>query len=397
MACIPSACSDTPTLFYKIFSGVVALAVITAIFLAVIGLAASPDGPFNVIVGLGPTANGMILGISLFVLILDLFWMALLYKKKKEPLIDQPDSFQVFPFYAPSNQTIHFATNVRPILPSLLTNLIDFLQSPFAGLKPRLDPVSELPLEISLSIFSYFTMEDLGRCCLVNRQWNVLATDPALWNAIDLRQISPHVTVFDEWDWKERYGKSVETAPQLNHKVIPVLKQYLSRTDIPNKSLTVLTVPEGFTINEILTLAQGEPDAPDFSGFASSEESTMILEKFGDVPVEKTYNIIITNYPMIFFKEFETPTYEFPQIIEVALMLLIVRPAITPPHYGTGCTEEMNNKQVFVGSYIPQGHSYTYSPCLDYDEGWGKRYAFSCAVLFKSINNPNSFVEGSRQ
>ncbi|MCB1180741.1 MAG: hypothetical protein KDK55_01790 [Chlamydiia bacterium] len=71
---------------------------ITVIALNIIGLTASPSGLFNVIVQFGATTNGVLLGISIFVLILDLVWIAALCKKTKEQSVSRSGSFQLKPF-----------------------------------------------------------------------------------------------------------------------------------------------------------------------------------------------------------------------------------------------------------------------------------------------------------
>ncbi len=58
--------------------------------MSIIGLTASPSGPFNAIVQFGKATNGILLGTSIFAFILDIVWIAALVKKQKSNLfLDQ--------------------------------------------------------------------------------------------------------------------------------------------------------------------------------------------------------------------------------------------------------------------------------------------------------------------
>jgi hypothetical protein len=112
---------------------------ISAIALSIIGLAATSSGPFNAIVQLGMTANGIILGTSIFVFILDLVWISALCKDKlcQSALV-------------PATEEINDG-----------------------------DLVSELPEEIILRVFGYLSAIEQAKHGEVSRKWRRLASDPS--------------------------------------------------------------------------------------------------------------------------------------------------------------------------------------------------------------------------
>ncbi len=84
MHCIQNTYIGTPTLFNKTVAGITCILAITTIALSIISLTGTSLGPINTIVQLGVTTNGILLGTSTFVLILDLFWIAAICKKKRK-------------------------------------------------------------------------------------------------------------------------------------------------------------------------------------------------------------------------------------------------------------------------------------------------------------------------
>lgn len=73
------------SLFYKGLAGFTLVATITVVALAIIGLTASTDGPFNAIVQFGQTAHYTFLGAAGLAFILDAIWLAILCRKDKKP------------------------------------------------------------------------------------------------------------------------------------------------------------------------------------------------------------------------------------------------------------------------------------------------------------------------
>ena len=97
MRYIQNSCIGTPSPFNKAIAGFTCVLAITVITLSIIGLTATASGPFNAIVQFGTTTNGILLGISIFVLILDLVWIAALCKKTKEQSVPRSGPSQLEP------------------------------------------------------------------------------------------------------------------------------------------------------------------------------------------------------------------------------------------------------------------------------------------------------------
>ena len=74
------------------------------------------------------------------------------------------------------------------------------IPSPFNKVINNTDFFSQQPREIILKVFGYVSAIELTKCGEVSRRWRRLTSDPVLWNALDLRKISPLLKVFDESD-----------------------------------------------------------------------------------------------------------------------------------------------------------------------------------------------------
>ena len=161
-------------------------------------------------------------------------------------------------------------------------------------------PLANRPQEIILKVFGYLTAIELAKCDEVSRRWRRLASDATLWNAFDLRgTISPSLKVFDKSDWVIRvdlssFGLDVIDAPPLDKRqAIPFLKRCLSSLPIEgNAGITVLTIPKGLTFNTLVKLA-GSPKVGNTAKFRYIWGR--ISSEIGDIPVDKTYRIVITN------------------------------------------------------------------------------------------------------
>lgn len=367
MNSIQNSSINTPTPFNKTIAGFTCVLAITAIALAVIGLTASTGGPFNVIVGLGSTTNGILLGTSIFVLILDLVWIATLCKQKKALSVSQSELVQeVIP-----------ASRTQTVLDS---NVID------SSIEGGLDPVSYYPTEVSLTIFSYLSGNELGRSCRVSKQWHTLASMPILWNALDLRKLSPSLKVFDELDWTTHIDLSslnlsiADAPPSDKRKEIPVLKRLLSSLSIEgNSGVTLLTIPKGLTLNKLVKLARS-PKLGNATNFKPIWNR--ITEELGDIPVDKTYRIVITNNVFEASRNLSVNARknlvhksgcEMPSILEASTLLVVTymssqqRLYNDNPRTYTLCLGQVDGYPLIVGGFAPAGL------VVDYDDD------FSCA------------------
>lgn len=79
------------------------------------------------------------------------------------------------------------------------------------------NPLNVLPLEISLKIFSKLQPIHLGRCSLVNKQWQALANYESLWKAMGIP-----ANAFGPRQWEKYFGLIVDAPPlPLNiHKIL---------------------------------------------------------------------------------------------------------------------------------------------------------------------------------
>jgi hypothetical protein len=338
MHSVQNSCISSPSPINKTIAGVTSVLAISAIALSIIGLTATSSGPFNAIVQLGCT-NGIILGTSIFVFILDLVWISALCK-------DKPSQSALVPATEEINDG----------------NL-----------------VSELPEEIILRVFGFLNEIELTKCGEVSRKWRRLASDPSLWNAFDLRKISPLLKVFDESDWAHHvdlssFGLDVTDAPPLDkRRVIPVLRRCLYSFPIEeNKGVTLLTIPKGLTFNKLVKLAES-PKMGNITNFGYI--SHRVLKEIGNIPVDKTYRIVITNNVL---KESQYSSVskqkallkkigcEMPKTIEATALLVVTFMSSGEPlydFYDTRCSKQ------FFGCFRPMVERFS-SDCISVDHNF---------------------------
>ena len=344
MHCIQNSCSGTPTPFTKAIAGFIAILAITVIALSIIGLTATLSGPFNAIVQLNTTIYGFLLGTSIFVLILDLVWFPALCKKTKELTISQSE-----------------------LPPSDFVSKIEEISDTDSSLR-------QLPEEIVLGVLGFLSPIELAKCGEVNRRWKRLSSDATLWNALDLRKISPLLKVFDGSDWDNlvdlsAYGLSIkDVAPLDKRKAIPVLKKFISSLFIEgNAGVTLLTIPKGLTFKKLIKLV-GSPKVGNITPFRYIWDP--ILNEIGDTPVDKTYRIVIMNNVLegsrnLFINDQKAlvnqARCEMPKLLEVAVLLVVTfmvsgeRLYNDNPWTYTCCSEQVAGRQVVVGGFASSG------------------------------------------
>lgn len=238
------------------------------------------------------------------------------------------------------------------------------------------DFLSQLPEEIILNVFGYLTAIELAKCDQVSRRWTRLASHTTLWNAFDLRTLSPLLNVFDESDWithvdLSSFGLDVTDALSLDKRqAIPVLKRCLSSWPIEGDAgVTLLTIPKGLTFNKLIKLA-GVPKRGNITHFRYIWDR--ISNEIGDIPVDKTYRIVITNNV---FKEGRNLSVsdqialvskigcEMPKVLEATVLLVITfmssgkRLYSDKPWTYTGCSKQLAGDPAIVGGFSPAGVS----------------------------------------
>lgn len=116
------------------------------------------------------------------------------------------------------------------------------------------DPVTIIPAEIVLEIFSYLNHHDLGVCRSVSRKWLKLADTPNLWKEAIYREIA-----FTSKDWV-KVDKDIVKDVDFSKEALSfpdniVEELRLSHKAFPRKSIRqshVLVIkPKGLTINKI--------------------------------------------------------------------------------------------------------------------------------------------------
>lgn len=166
MHCIQNSCIGTPTPFNKAISGFTCVLAITVIALSIVGLTASPSGSFNAIIRFGATTNGVLLGTSIFVLVLDLVWITALWNKTKEQSVSRSGPSQLKPS--------------RSVLPNPESLEQEPPQSAHISAIEEIhdtDSFSQLPKEIILRTFGFLNAIYQAKCGEVSRKWRRLASD----------------------------------------------------------------------------------------------------------------------------------------------------------------------------------------------------------------------------
>ena len=288
---IQNSAINKPTFLNKTTAGLVCVLGISALAIAVIGLTGSADSS-NAIGRLGSDINNTILDVSIAILILDLFWIAKLYRKSH-------------------------------------------IQNVVASNAKRLKPISlhkNLCHDTSKVILSYLSPNDLARSCVINKHWHTLASAPGLWNAFHLNKLFPTLRVFNELDWAHHVDLtalklSMADAPPSNkRKEIAAIHSLLSRPIEGNAGVTLLTMPKGLTLRKLKEIAQSPKFGHAIIFFVSNKSIPL------DRKIDKTYRIVITNN--IFSKTrnlsfniqkkiIKDMSCDVPKLLEAATLLLV--------------------------------------------------------------------------
>jgi hypothetical protein len=157
--------------------------------------------------------------------------------------------------------------------------------------------LANLPEELLLRILGYLSIIELAKSCEVSKHMKRLAADEAVWNAFDLKKEFPSLKIFNETHWHAYADPSLDIdlsdLKPLNKKIsIPLIKNFLSLSIQKNVGATLLTIPNKSTFGKIVQLA----NAPKKGRAATFKTIWDIIQKeLGDIPVNKSYRILITN------------------------------------------------------------------------------------------------------
>jgi hypothetical protein len=219
------------------------------------------------------------------------------------------------------------------------------------------DSLCCLPEEIILNILSSLNRIQLIAIGFVNRKIRRLSADDSVWN---VRKCFPFQYVFDEVFWATHVdlsalGLDVKDAPPFNKDL---LNQKLRKVRAPsikgNKQISYLTIPKGLSIKNILSSTPSLSQLSIISHF---------LESLVEIPVDKTYNILITNdifegseslsliEQLELLKEKEC---ELPKLVEVLALIILFY-----LHSGTYLYRSRNHSLHFTRCADPTGRPET--------------------------------------
>lgn len=177
----------------------------------------------------------------------------------------------------------------------------------------KLNPMTELPPEVILYVFSYLSSHDLPNCCLVSKEWRQLAIDVSLqplWSDLIKERLA-----FGKKKWKKYVGKIGEEPP-LPLDIYTILT---SEKKVAKSRLLVL-IPE--TVNEeALTLNSFnklivDPKKDNKASVFFSED---VLKEHGDKLPEKSYWVLMTNDCV-----YKSPVgYQLPKIREATICIFM--------------------------------------------------------------------------
>ena len=234
------------------------------------------------------------------------------------------------------------------------------------------------PSKVLVKIFGYLSPEELARARRVSKLWNILTTQDPLWNAFDLKELFPKLSILSSQVWNdhvnlEMFGLSFTDGKPLDkRKTIPELKRLFAVLKVEGDAgITLLTIPKGLSFNKLVKIA-GCPIKGNKATFEHIRIS--ITAELGDVEVQKTYRVAITNNVLEgsrnkSFKDQQLLVEQFgcdrPKIIDVVALLILtfisssaqspLRLLNNKPWTLTRCDEKINNNPSIVGSFAPEG------------------------------------------
>ena len=385
---VTNSCVVAPSAFNKAIVAVTSILAVTGIALGIIGLTPISSGTFNAIAQLGTISNGILLGTSIFALILDFVLVGALCKKTKDPFISQSEPSRIRSAELECQTPGPFKHESPQSAPISAVEAIN-----------DTDSLSQLPEEIILRVFSSLNVIQLTKCGEVSRRWGRLASDTNLWNAFDLRKLYPSLNVFDESDWTSHvdlssFSLSVEDAPPLNKRQVILLmeRKVTSQPIEGNSGVTLMTIPKGLTFNKLVQLAK-VPKMGNVTQFRFYED---ISRRFGDFPVDKTYRLLITNNVFRnnqkllrnFFrkmpridpkKNIEKIGFEIPKLLEITALFVI--------------TNMKSGKLLYAGK---SQYKINYAICAEEDGGtiaWSiDESGISSISLLEDYRNPSRII-----
>lgn len=137
--------------------------------------------------------------------------------------------------------------------------------------------------QISLQCLSTKNWDSLSALACLNTHWN--ACSKTFWDKLDLKQLCPpELNILDA----KMQGVEIDDEPSIN--ILETLKAFKKLAPFvdENAGLTLLTMTRGLTLNQLVKIAMQKGMVIEFPG-------GKLLQNLGDIPVEQTYRILITN------------------------------------------------------------------------------------------------------
>jgi hypothetical protein len=191
-------------------------------------------------------------------------------KTKVEGILKEPCSDIQRPIVAVSGEenTVSAAPSCDQAAPSIVNALYS--------------DIMQLLFNSCFSVCDFATVTALA--CL-NKHWYTHSTN--FWVGRDLRdikQLCPELTILDA----KAQGVKCEDEPKISKPLLLKWAKELSPHVEDNAGVTQLTMPKGTTLNQLIQIAKAE-------GMTVHVLWDSIIQELGDVPVEQTYGILITN------------------------------------------------------------------------------------------------------
>ncbi len=264
----------------------------------------------------------------------------------------------------------------------------------------EMSPIQCLPVEIFLHVFGFLSIKDLCQASGVCQDCKMLATDDSLWKAInqrlpklsDLQQQYPSLKIMNKEFWEEYadcagLGLQFEAAPlraidqckilaRDAFKVIPKIIRLIESLEIEGDAgITVLTIPQGLTINKVVQIAHS-PKKGNAVKIAYIWERLIV--QLGDAPVWQTNRVLITNsilknsvglYTADLKKSFQKMGCTLPSVLNFMALAVLMHMSSeenpptrlfsdNPPTF-TSCSEEIDGYELFGGGFGTDGFRIT--------------------------------------
>lgn len=239
----------------------------------------------------------------------------------------------------------------------------------------RKNPLDELPVEISLKIFSKLPVDHLGRCGLVSKQWQALSDDESLWKRIP-------DNAFGAKQWEEFFfGLKVDEPPlPLNiHKILksrcPFSDQTEKRINVEDTHVLVL-IPGSINEKDPLTLEAFGKLVESRCPKLGKNGYRLIWDKAKELGGDGKSHWVLMTKDVLYgsrregfssqqmqIKEKGKGNYQVPGALEAVICAIVeyvrsdenTRLLNDNPWTYTLCKEKIDGYQVCVGGFAPSG------------------------------------------